>query len=284
MCEGVRLSQIEGKVALVTGAGGEHGIGRACALKLAELGADVVVTDLHLEVDGGESGWRGAASVEQEISAMGRRSMALACDLSRAEEIRTLVGTVVERLGRIDILVNNARALIGHDRAPITEFDEDVWREFLDVNLTAIFLLTKYVGRELVRRGEGGRIINIGSAAGKHGTPLRAAYVSTKFGLVGLTQTSALDLAGHGITVNSVCPGQTDSKRPDYWEVARAAEEDIPVERFRAQLLMAAAKQIPLGRVGTSQDIAALVGFLATDDGSFITGQSYNVNGGSVFC
>ncbi len=279
---------LKDKVALITGAGGMKGVGRAIALKMAALGANLVLTDVwrqpgDLPPAEVQAGWRGIESVAEEIRATGARCLMIPCDLKSAEQIRGMVKYAVENCGGIDILVNNARAIIGRDRVPVTELDEDVWNDFLAINATAVFLLTKLVGREMINQGRGGHIINIGSNTSKTAGIRQAAYAASKFALVGRTQGSALDLAPHGITVNAVCPGPTNTGRLSYWERAQAEQKGIPLEEFRTSIIKKAAEATPLGRIAEPEDVANLVAFLASDEGSFITGQAYNVNGGLLF-
>ncbi len=282
------MGTLEGKVALITGAGGMTGIGRACALKLAGLGADVALTDVKLgpaDLPPAEArgGWRGIESVADEVMRLGRRAVPVYCDLGAPAEIQAMVAEVVRAYGRIDVLVNNARAIMGRDRAPVTELAEEVWNHFLAINTTAVFLLTKAVGAEMVRRGEGGRIVNIGSDMAKRALPLGAAYATSKFAVIGLTQAAALDLAPHRITVNCVCPGPVNTGRLSYWERAEAEKEGITFEAYRARVVAGWARQHPLGRTAEPEDVANLVAFLASDEAAFITGQAYNVNGGLLF-
>ena len=282
------MAGLEGKVALITGAGGMSGMGRAMALKLAGQGADVALTDVRREPDAlppaeVTAGWRSIDSVSDEVGALGRRCLPVYCDLGYSDQIRDTVSRVMEQYGRIDILVNNARALMGRDQVPVTELPEEVWEHFLTINTTAVFLCTKLVGREMVRLGNGGRIINIASDAAKRANPLRAAYSASKFAVIGLTQASALDLAQYGITVNAVCPGPTNTDRFSYWEMSRAQELGVPLDELRAQINEDYAQGTPLGRIGEPEDIANMVAFLASDEAGFITGQSYNVNGGLLF-
>ena len=282
------MQQLGGKVALVTGAGGMQGIGRACALELASRGADLVLSDFKRETvdlppQEVAAGWRSIESVAQEVTALGRRCLTVWCDLTVTNQIEALARQAAERFGRIDILVNNARAIIGHDRVAVTELREDVWERFLRINATAMFLMTKYVGRIMIEKGNGGRIVNIGSDASKRGRPKLAAYNASKFAVIGLTQASALDLAAHGITVNAVCPGPVNSGRMNYWEAQQAAAKGMSLEEFRAGIVTDGGKSVPLGRIAEPEDVAKLVAFLASDDAAFITGQAYNVNGGTLF-
>ena len=282
------MSGLHGKVTLITGAGGMRGVGRATALKLAQQGADLALTDVHREPEDlppGEIrlGWRGLASVAEEVQALGRRCFTSSCDLGQSDQITELVQQVIGHYGRIDILVNNARAIIGRDKVPVTELAEDVWQHFLAINTTAVFLLTKLVGREMIRQGRGGRIINIASNASKQASARGAAYSASKFAVLGLTQASALDLAPYSITVNAVCPGPINTDRLSYWERARAEEEGIPLEDFRARIVKEAGQATPLGRIAEAEDVANMVAFLASEEAAFITGQAYNVNGGLLF-
>ena len=279
---------LEGKTALITGAGGMRGVGRASALKLASQGADIAITDVQRDATDLPPGevrveWRGIQSVAEEVEALGRRCFPVYCDLGEDQQIARLVDEVKDRFGRIDILVNNARAVIGRDKTPVTELSKDVWDHFLAINTTAVFLCTKLVGQEMVERGEGGRIVNIASNAAKQASAMGAAYSASKFAVLGLTQASALDLAPYNITVNAVCPGPINTDRMSYWERDRAAERGVPLEDLRSGIVRDAAERTPLGRIAEAEDVANMVAFFASEEASFITGQAYNVNGGLLF-
>ena len=282
------MAGLEGKVALITGAGGMRGVGRASALKLAAQGADVAITDVRrdaVDLPPGEirEEWRGIHSVAEEVEALGRRCLPLYCDLGDGDQIEDLVGQVTSHFGRIDILVNNARAIIGRDKTPVTDLEREVWDHFLSINTTAVFLCTKLAGREMVARGEGGRIINIASNAAKQASAMGAAYSASKFAVLGLTQASALDLAPYNITVNAVCPGPINTDRMSYWERDQAAERGLSLEEFRGGIVRDAGGRTPLGRIAEAEDVANMVAFFASEEASFITGQAYNVNGGLLF-
>jgi len=282
------MAGLEGKVVLITGAGGMRGVGRATALKLARQGADLAISDVHREPEDlppheVSLGWQGLNSVAAEIGEMGRRCLPLVCDLGRSDQIEQMVSQTVEHFGHIDILVNNARAIIGRDKVPVTELDQEVWDHFISINTTAVFLTTKLVGQEMVRQGTGGRIINIASNASKQASAMGAAYSASKFAVLGLTQASAMDLAQHQITVNAVCPGPINTDRLSYWEQDRAAQQGVSLEEFRGQIVETAGQNTPMGRIAEPSDVASMVAFLASEDASFITGQAYNVNGGLLF-
>lgn len=233
---------LEGKVALITGAGGMRGVGRATALKLAQQGVDLALTDVQRETPDLPPGevrteWRGLDSVAEEVSELGSRCFTVFCDLGNGDQLEEMVDQVVAHYGRIDVLVNNARAIIGRDRVPVTDLDKEVWDHFLAINTTAVFLATKLVGQQMVKQGTGGRIINIASNAGKQASAMGAAYSASKFAVLGLTQASALDLAQYGITVNAVCPGPINTDRMSYWERDQAREQEVSQEEFRRQIV-----------------------------------------------
>ncbi len=282
------MAGLDGKVALVTGAGGMKGVGRATALKLASQGADIAITDVRRAADDlppaeVRSEWQSIDSVAEEVEALGRRCLPIYVDLAISMEIQSLVSRVMDHFGHIDILVNNARAVIGHDKVPVTELDEQVWHHFLDINTTAVVLCTKFVGLEMVRMGRGGRIINMASQAAKQAGATGAAYSASKFAVIGLTQASAMDLAPYSITVNAVCPGPVNTDRMSYEERDMAEEQGPTLEVLRAEIVEDAGRDTPLGRIAEPEDVAGLVAFLASEDANFITGQAYNVNGGRLF-
>ena len=282
------MSDLDGKIALITGAGGMRGVGRATVMKLAGQGSDVALSDVRREVSDLppaeiRNEWGGIETVSQEVQALGRRAVPIYCDLSDPNEIERLVERTMTEFGRIDILVNNARAIIGRDKVPVTQLDKEVWDHFLAINTTAVFLTTKAVAPHMIDSGRGGRIINIASNAGKQASANGAAYSASKFAVLGLTQATAMDLAPYNITVNAVCPGPINTDRMSYWERDKAQELGITQEEFRSQVVDSSAQRTPLGRIAESEDVANMVAFLAGDDASFITGQSYNVNGGQLF-
>jgi NAD(P)-dependent dehydrogenase (short-subunit alcohol dehydrogenase family) len=282
------MAGLEGKIALVTGAGGMRGVGRATVMKLAGLGADIALTDVHRETEDlppaeVRTSWRGIDAVKDEVEAAGRAALPVYCDLGDSGQIERMVEQVMHHYGRIDVLVNNARAIIGRDKVSVTELEQEVWEHFLRINTTAPYLLTKEVGRRMIEAGNGGRIVNIASNASKQASATGAAYSASKFAVLGLTQASALDLAPYGITVNAVCPGPINTDRMSYWERDQAAERGISQEEFRGQVVQSSAQSTPLGRIAEPQDVANVVAFLASDEASFVTGQAYNVNGGLLF-
>ena len=275
------MTRLDGRVALVTGAGRYRGIGRAIVLRLAEEGADIVVTARQRDpstfpAHEQEMGWKGIESVAEEVRGMGRRALALDCDVTSKDDLQRTVDAAVAELGGIDILVNNAALPSLAGAAPILEMTDENWYETVDVNLHGLYHTIRAVGREMVKGG-GGSIINISSTAGRIGIPNYGAYCATKWAMHGLTQQLALELAKDNIRVNIVCPGSTDTDMMDgtfgrYDEVA-GAEPGTSKAAIRRALLM--------GRQATVEEQAAVVAFLASDDSSYMTGQALNVDGGS---
>jgi 3-oxoacyl-[acyl-carrier protein] reductase/meso-butanediol dehydrogenase/(S,S)-butanediol dehydrogenase/diacetyl reductase len=272
---------LEGKRALVTGAGRQRGIGRAIALRLAEEGADVAVTGYPRDPatfpeHERAMGWRGSASVADEIEAIGRRALAVDGDVSDPDDVATMVSRVVDAFGGIDILVNNAALPSEAGAATILDMDEVLWFRTVDVNLNGLYLVTRDVGRVLREQGSGGAIVNISSLAGRMGLPAYGAYTATKWAMIGLTQQLALELAGDRIRVNCVCPGSTDTDMMDgtFRRSAELAGREFDTWKRRT------AGSIPWGRQGDPAEQAAAVAFLASDDAGYITGQTINVDGG----
>jgi NAD(P)-dependent dehydrogenase (short-subunit alcohol dehydrogenase family) len=269
---------------MVTGAGGEHGFGRAIARRLAADGADLVLTDLtppgvRVVAAKPGTGWRGLDAVAEEVRTAGRRAVTALVDVRAADQIRAAVELADRTFGRIDILVNNAAAPPGADRAPVVDLPEEAWHVILETNLTGTYLCSKAVAGMMVARGTRGRIVNMSSNCGKVGYPRLAAYCASKFGVIGLTQSLALELAPHGITVNAICPGSADTDRLDF--LGRRPDGSYD-EVLRAAAIAERAAEIPLGRVATVEDVAELTAFLASDAAAYVTGQSINVAGGAI--
>jgi NAD(P)-dependent dehydrogenase (short-subunit alcohol dehydrogenase family) len=278
------MMRLGGKVAMVTGSGGEYGLGRAIARRLATDGADLVLTDIapggtRVVASKPAGAWGGLEAVAVEVRAAGRQAMTALLDIRSARQIDGVIGQALQRFGRIDILVNNAAAPPGADRVPVVELSEEAWDAVLDVNLKGSFLCAKAVAAVMLRQKIRGHIINISSDKGKIGAANLAAYCASKFALIGFTQALAMELAPAGITVNAVCPGGVDTERLDYLGRREDGSYDpsLRVERLR-QL----AAKTPLGRFTTANDVAELVAFLASDGAEQITGQAINVSGGTI--
>lgn len=275
------MSSLEGKVAIVTGAARHRGIGRGIALALAARGADIVAlgsprTPDRYPDDEKAIGWRGAASVAAEIEESDRGALGIDADLTKAADAERIVGETMAKFGRIDILVNSA-GLAYCGEKNLWEIDDREWYDVVDVNLNGVYLLTSRVMRKMVEAKQGGRIINISSAAGRMGVPQYGAYCATKWGIIGLTQMLAIEAAPHQITVNCVAPGSVDTDMMDgtFGHMALRYHADA------GAIKQAVVRTIALGRQGRPADIAGAVTFFASDDAAWITGQTLNVSGGT---
>ena len=273
------MYNLAGKVVFVTGAGGEHGIGRGIAQRLAEDGADVVVTD-YVEKPYPDADWEGLPALKAEIEGLGRRSLALTCDVTDSASVGAAMQQAVDALGKIDILVNNAAARGGKDRVPVVELEEDEWDRVMSVNLKGTFVCSRAAARHMVTRGGGGRIISVSSVLGLRGIARFAAYCSSKFGIVGLTQSLAQELAEYGITVNAICPSLTPTERVGHM-TNLFSNPQLQVKEATDALLSGAAGSTPIGRLAQTDDLAHAVSFLASDGAAFLTGLSIPVTGGS---
>lgn len=244
---------LEGKVALVTGA--SRGIGREIALELAREGCNVAVNFAGSEAKANE--------VVDEIKGLGRQAIAVQCNVSNSEAVQAMVKETIGQFGSLDILVNNAG--ITKDNL-LMRMKETEWDDVININLKGVFLCTKAVTRQMMKQ-RSGRIINISSIVGVSGNPGQANYVAAKSGVIGLTKTTAKELAPRGITVNAIAPGFISTDMTDQ------LQEDV-----RNEML----KQIPLSRFGDPKDIAKVVTFVASDSAAYMTGQTLHIDGGMV--
>lgn len=245
------MGKLVGKTAVVTGA--SRGIGRAIALQLASEGANVVVN-----FSGSE---QKAQQVVSEIEQLGAKAIAVQANVSDSDSVQNLMTAAVEQFGSIDVLVNNAG--ITRDNL-IMRMKEDEWDEVINTNLKGVFLCTKAVTRQMMKQ-RSGRIINISSIVGVMGNAGQANYVAAKAGVIGLTKTTARELASRNILVNAIAPGFITTEMTD----------ELP-EDIKSSML----NQIPLAKLGQPEDIAKAVVFLASDDASYMTGQTLHIDGG----
>jgi 3-oxoacyl-[acyl-carrier protein] reductase len=247
---------LTGRVALITGA--SSGIGAATAIVFADLGAKVAI--------GYHGNQAGAEKVQAEIEKAGGKAIAIKADVRKASEIRTLVDTVTEQLGHIDVLVNNAGSLV--ERQRILEVTEERWNDIMALNLTSAVLCSQAVAASMIER-KTGAIINIVSIAGRNGGgPGAGAYATAKGGLITFTKSLAKEMAPHGVRVNGVSPGVIATP---FHEVFSTPEM---IRNFVAA--------IPMGRTGTSEECAAAIAFLASNAAAYISGETLEVNGGQL--
>jgi len=244
-------TSLKGRTAVVTGSG--RGIGKAIAMGLAKMGANVVLN--------GSSSPEAVNAVYAELTGMGCPAVVAMGDVRRQEDVKTLCAAAVNSFGSLDILVNNAG--VTRDK-PLAMMSEGDWDDVIGINLKGAFLCTKTASKYMIKQ-RWGRIINISSVAGVMGNPGQANYSASKAGLIGLTKTTAKELAPRGVTCNAIAPGL----------VVSAMTEILP-EKVREKYL----DSIPLGRLGTPEDVAYAVGFLATDLSGYITGQVIQIDGG----
>ncbi len=274
------MYDLSGKVALVTGAGGEKGFGRAIANRLAREGAKLAVNDMAANPYG-KDGWGGVDAVVEEIRSGGGEAMRVLADVSDAAAVDAMVDEILARFGRLDILVANAGSRPGRDRVPLVELTEEAFDEVQRVNVKGTFLCCRAAARHMVAREDGGRIVVIASTAGKRGVARYSAYVASKFALVGFTQCLALELGPSGITVNAICPGFAMTERMT--EIAGALkDEDESLEEKLADMRRERAASTPLGRTTEPEDVANMAAFLASGQSSFVTGLALSVAGGHV--
>jgi NAD(P)-dependent dehydrogenase (short-subunit alcohol dehydrogenase family) len=244
------VSLLAGKAALVTG--GARGIGRAVARRFADEGADVLVGDLA-------AGDRDLPFVE--------------LDVSDERSIDAAVAAAVERFGQLDVFVANAGIL---QLGPLAETELATWERVLGVNLTGVFLTCRAAARHLVAQGTGGRVIATSSLFGRRGGRNNVSYSASKFGVVGVVETAAAELAEHGITVNAVCPGQVDTEMMGDLFTRFGELRGVTPETVREEF----EGRIPIGRLASPEEVASVFVFLASDLGSYVTGQSIIVDGG----
>jgi NAD(P)-dependent dehydrogenase (short-subunit alcohol dehydrogenase family) len=273
------MYSLEGKVAIVTGAGRPLGIGRSIALRLAQEGADVVVSDLcnrpkQLPEYCPVADWEQLENVAEEVHALGRRALAVKADVAQSHDVEAMIAKAMESFGRIDILVSNASVEIA---GPVLEYPEAAWDVVMAVNTKGCFLCSKSAASQMIGQGQGGKIIIIAAQEAKTGMPYLAAYAASKFALIGFTQALAQELAPHRINVNAVCPGTIDNDLGTERFAREAEAAGVSVEEAKAGIVQA---RIPLGRVGNAEDVAKVVAWLASPESDYMTGQAINVTGG----
>jgi len=256
---------LEGKVAIVTGAAGERGMGRAIALAFAEAGADVAVCDYVTDLHD-----RNLGAVAEEIRKLGRRSLAVQADVSNKSDVDSVVQRVEDELGPVDILVNNAGTIGISD---VLDTDEESWNRVIDVNLKGCYLCSRAVIKGMVER-KSGNIVNMSSINGLTAFPAPASYSTSKAGIIMFTRSLAREVGGYNIRVNAIAPGAMSTDWVSHIE-------NMPV-RTDSEKSKAPAIQIPLNRKGEPGEVASAALFLASDAASYITGHTLIVDGGML--
>jgi len=246
-------------------------IGRSIALALAESGADVLLVgspggSAPRTEEERSAGWRGVDSVAGEVRALGRSADAIAADVGDESAVAALRAWALDR-GGVDLLVNNAGAARGADRAPVVDLDIAEWDRVFATNLRGVFLMSRAFGAAMRDAARGGSIINIASIAAKTARANSAAYASSKAAVLALTAAMAKEVAQYGIRVNALCPGLIETSRTH-----------TVSDEFRQEVLA----RIPLGRAGAPIDVAAATVFLASEGAGWVTGQTWNIDGGQV--
>jgi NAD(P)-dependent dehydrogenase (short-subunit alcohol dehydrogenase family) len=248
--------KLEGKVAVVTGAG--SGIGRATVLRLAKEGADIVVDDINIEA---------AKGVADEIKAIGRKALAIKADVTNSKEVDEMFKTVLSELGKVDILVNNAG---GHYRDEVTEFRysrEEIWDLVLARNLKGTLICSRAVINHMIERGSG-KIVNIASITGVYGSPRAADFSAAKTGVIGFTRALASEVGQYGVNVNCIVPGLIGAPH-----VLSKPLDDLPTNILTTRIIK---------RIGETDEIASAVLFLVSDDASYVMGHTLVVDGGTT--
>jgi meso-butanediol dehydrogenase/(S,S)-butanediol dehydrogenase/diacetyl reductase len=275
---------LKDKVAIVTGAGRQAGLGAAIVRRLAADGARVVIHDIgQANAAPAPAGALGLAeemeALAAELRAGGAEVATVRGDLLIEADVEAMVAHTVATFGRIDILVNNAG--VGYLFAPLLEMTQERWDTTLGVNLRGAFFALRHVARQMVRQGPAGdwgagRIISIASRAAKSGSAYTSAYVASKHGLIGLTRAAAVELGPHRINVNAVCPNHVTTGLGAWQNDFMSKARGLSVEDY----LAAMRARIPLGRVGLVEDTARAVAFLCSGEANYITGEAMNVSGG----
>lgn len=266
------MARFSGKTAVVTGSGRAAGIGAAIAMRLAREGAAVVLSDVATEP--GSAAAEEIEGIALAIREAGGIASICSCDVTVWRDVQALADHARTAHGSLDIWINNAG--IGFIMKPLLDLGPDDWRAVIDVNLTGAFNGLRIAAAAMVAQGKGGRIINIASQAAKSGFPHAQAYCASKHGLVGLVRSAAIDLGGHAITVNNVCPNHVTTGLGAWQNDYFAARAGVSIERYLADM----AARIPMGRPGLTDDTANAVAFLCSEEAGYITAESLNVSGG----
>jgi len=251
--------RLKDKVAMITGAA--RGIGRAFAEAYVKEGATVAIADINVK------------AAEKSATEIGAACFAVEIDVTDVALINRAVDAVVARAGRIDILVNNAALF---DLAPIVEISEASYNKIFSVNVKGVLFTMQAAARQMIAQGQGGKIINMASQAGRRGEALVAVYCASKAAVISLTQSAGLNLIKHGINVNAIAPGVVDSDMWDQVDALFAKYENPP----RGEKKRLVGEAVPYGRMGRAEDLTGMAIFLASSESDYVVAQTYNVDGG----
>ena len=251
--------RFQNKVVFITGAA--RGIGKSFAEAFAKEGAKVVITDINIE---------GATTTAQEV---GSNALAVQMDVTKQDSIDQAVNTAVDQLGGIDILINNAAIFTA---APITEIQREDYQQVFDINVSGTLFTLQAVAKKMIERGNGGKIINMASQAGRRGESLVAVYCATKAAVISLTQSAGLNLIKHKINVNAISPGVVDGEHWNGVDAFFAKYEEKPLGQKKKEV----GEGVPYGRMGLPSDLVGMAMFLASEDSNYVVAQTYNVDGG----
>jgi NAD(P)-dependent dehydrogenase (short-subunit alcohol dehydrogenase family) len=254
------MKRLEGKSALITGSA--RGIGRAFAEAYIREGATVAIADINLE------------RADQTASELGASAYALKMDVTDQASIDAAIAAVEAKTGGIDILVNNAALF---DLAPIVEISRSSYETLFSINVSGTLFTLQAAARSMIKRGQGGKIINMASQAGRRGEALVAVYCATKAAVISLTQSAGLDLIKHGINVNAIAPGVVDGEHWDGVDAKFAKYENRPIGEKKRLV----GESVPFGRMGIAEDLTGMAIFLASREADYIVAQTYNVDGGN---
>ncbi|PPR64655.1 MAG: Sorbitol dehydrogenase [Alphaproteobacteria bacterium MarineAlpha4_Bin2] len=272
------MEGLKDRVVVVTGVGRPRGIGRATAIRFAAAGAKLVLADLA-------TGDRAVGDIEgtspdlevvaREVADEGGEAISIAVDVSKEADVERLIGSTLEAYGRIDTMVANAAILTG--KGDPLDITLDTFMRIQAVNVAGVFLCLREAVRQMLKQGPGGSIVTVGSRASRRGDANIAAYSASKFGVVGLTQSFAMAYAKNGIRINCVCPGAVDTEMYVRQTNDFAARKGVDFDTAKRMM----GDVIPLGRLTTGEDVAKAIVWMASDEASHVTGQAFNVNGGS---
>ena len=253
------MNRLAGKTALITGAA--RGIGRAFAQAYVDEGAKVAIADIDID------------RAREAASALGKAAMAVELDISNQSSIEEAVDATIAGFGHIDILINNAAIF---SAAPTVEITRNDFDRVFQINVAGTLFMLQAVARHMIERGQGGKIINMASQAGRRGEPLVAVYCASKAAVISLTQSAGLDLIRHGINVNAISPGVVDGEHWDGVDAFFAKYEGKAPGQKKKEV----GEAVPFGRMGTAGDLTGMAVFLASEEARYVVAQTYNVDGG----